>query len=112
VELLSTYGEFVEQEVPWPQPFAAYAKAVKQDKAAAQYGQQLARFYEELAASLPDGQAALVINHGGVVELGVTASFPDAGYESWGASVSYCEGARLSWQDGKCTYAELLRVKI
>jgi broad specificity phosphatase PhoE len=112
VELLSTYGEFVEQEVPWPQPFAAYAKAVKRDKAAAQYGQQLARFYEELAASLPDGQAALVINHGGVVELGVTASFPDADYEAWGASVSYCEGARLSWQDGKCTYAELLRVKI
>ena len=110
VELMSTYGEFVEQEVPWPQPFAVYAKAIQRDKAAARYGQQLASLYAELAASLPEDHAALVINHGGVVELGVTASFPSADYEAWGGSVSYCEGARLFWEDGKFVNAELLRV--
>jgi broad specificity phosphatase PhoE len=110
VELMSTYGDGVEEEVPWPQPFAVYARAVKQDKAAARYGGQLARFYAELAASIPEGSAALAVNHGGVVELGVTAAFPDADYESWGDSVSYCEGARLFWEDGKCVRAELLRV--
>ena len=112
VELMSTYGEVVEQEVPWPQTFAAYAKAVKRDKAAARYGEQLARYYADLAASIPEGQAALVINHGGIVELGVTASFLQADYEAWGDPVSYCEGARLSWQDGECVHAELLRVRI
>ena len=111
VELMSTYGEFVEQEVPWPQPFAAYAKAVKRDKGAARYGQQLASYYKELAASILDGHAALVINHGGIVELGVVASFQDADYETWGGPVDYCEGARLSWQDGKFVNAELLRVQ-
>ena len=111
VELMSTYGDAVEQEAPWPQSFAACAKAVKRDKAAARYAQQLANYYRELAASIVDGQAALVINHGGIVELGVVASFPDADYESWGDAVSYCEGARLSWQDGKCVHAELLRVR-
>jgi broad specificity phosphatase PhoE len=111
VELMSTYGDAVEQEVPWPQSFAAYAKAVKRDKAASRYAQQLAKYYSDLAASIADCQAALVINHGGIVELGVVAAFPDADYESWGDSVSYCEGARLSWQDGKCIYAELLRVR-
>jgi broad specificity phosphatase PhoE len=112
LELMSTYGDYVEQEVPWPQPFAVYAKAVKRDKAAARYAQQLAKYYAELVNYITDGHAALVINHGGVVELGVTASFPGADYEAWGDSVSYCEGARLSWQDGKCVHAELLRVKI
>lgn len=111
VELMSTYADVVEQEVPWPQSFASYAKAVKRGKAAARYAQQLASYYMELAASIPDGQAALVINHGGIVELGVVASFPGADYESWGDSVSYCEGARLSCHDGKWVYAELLRVR-
>jgi len=110
VELMSTYGDAVEQEAPWPQSFASYARAVKRDKAAAHYAQQLAKYYSDLAASITDGHAALVINHGGIVELGVVAAFPHADYESWGDAVSYCEGARLSWQDGKCVDAELLRV--
>jgi broad specificity phosphatase PhoE len=112
VELMSTYGDPVEREVPWPQSFAAYAKAVKREKAAAHYAHQLARYYAELAASLSEGGAALLINHGGVVELGIVASFPYADYESWGGPVSYCEGARLIWDDGKCVNAELLRVSI
>ena len=110
VELMSTYGDIVEQEVPWPQSFAAYAKAVKRDKAAGRYARQLAQFYAERADSLTDNGAALAINHGGIVELGVVAAFPDADYESWGDAVSYCEGARLSWQGGKFVSAELLRV--
>jgi broad specificity phosphatase PhoE len=110
VELMSTYGDDVEDEVPWPQPFAVYAKAVRRDNAAARYGQQLASYYGELAASIPEDRAVLAINHGGIVELGVTASFPSADYEAWGGPVNYCEGARLFWEDGKFVNAELLRV--
>jgi broad specificity phosphatase PhoE len=110
VELMSTYGDDVESEVPWPQSFAAYAKAVKRGGVAARYANQLAGYYAELADYLADGRAALVINHGGVLELGVTVSFPNADYESWGEAADYCEGARLYWEDGKCVNAELLRV--
>jgi broad specificity phosphatase PhoE len=110
VKLLSTYSDAVEYEVPWPQPFVAYAKAVKRDKSAAHYAKQLAEYYAELADSITDGSAALVINHGGIVELGVVACFPYADYEAWGGPVSYCEGARLSWQDGKFVGADVLRV--
>jgi broad specificity phosphatase PhoE len=111
VELISTYSDAVEHEVPWPQSFAAYAKAVKRDKSAAHYANQLARFYAELADSLSENGAALVINHGGIVELGVVASFPGADYGSWGDAVDYCEGARLSWQDGKFVGAQVLRIQ-
>lgn len=110
VELMSTYSDSVAQEVPWPQSFAAYAKAVKRDKAAAHYANQLARFYSELADSLTENGSALVINHGGIVELGIVAAFPAADYGSWGDAVDYCEGARLFWQDGKFVSAELLRL--
>jgi broad specificity phosphatase PhoE len=110
VELMSTYEDDVEHEAPWPQSFAAYAKAVKRGGAAAHYANQLASYYAGLANALAEGRLALVINHGGVLELGLTASFPDADYESWGWAADYCEGARLFWEDGKCMNAEVLRV--
>jgi broad specificity phosphatase PhoE len=108
--LMSTYGADVEREVPWPQPFANYVRAVRRGGAAHWYASQLAEYYADLAVRLTEGGAALVINHGGIVELGVTATFPGADYASWGDAVSYCEGARLVWDDGKFVHAELLRV--
>jgi hypothetical protein len=44
VELMSTYGADVERDVPWPQSFDAYARAVRRRRggAAQQYASQLA----------------------------------------------------------------------
>jgi broad specificity phosphatase PhoE len=109
-ELMSSYGRDVEREAPWPLSFAGYAEAVRKGGASAKYAQQLAGFYSKLAGSLIDGHAALVINHGGVLELGVVACLPDLDYESWGAAADYCEGARLFWEAGKFMNAEVLRV--
>jgi Histidine phosphatase superfamily (branch 1) len=110
IELMSTYGNDVGDQVPWPQSFVVYAKAVKEG-AAKRYASQLAEYYAQLVDDLAEGRSALVINHGGIVEMGVTASYPDADYESWGEAVYYCEGARLYWEDGKFVNAELLRVQ-
>ncbi len=110
IEWMSTYGDDVEREVPWPQPFAAYAEAVRRGGAAGRYADRLAAYYARLADYLADGRAALVINHGGILELGVVASFPDADYKSWGGAANCCEGVKLSWKDEKCVHAEVLRV--
>jgi broad specificity phosphatase PhoE len=112
LELMSTSGADVEGEVPWPQSFEGYARAVKrrQGGAAQRYANQLAVYYAGIVHRLDEGRSALVINHGGIVEMGVIASFPDAAYESWGEAASYCEGARLIWEDGKFVDAEVLRV--
>ena len=110
VELMSSYSDSVAEEVPWPQSFEAYAKAVKRGGSANHYANKLAEYYSELANKLAEGHAALVINHGGILELGVVASCPDTDYGSWGEAVSYCEGARLSWEAGRFVSAEILRV--
>jgi len=110
LEFMNTYGPDAEREVPWPQPFVVYARAVRRGQGAAWYGNRLADYYSNLASALSENGAALVINHGGVVELGVVAAFPNADYASWGDFVDYCEGARLFWQDGKFVNAEVLRV--
>ena len=109
-ELLNTYGGAVEREAPWPMPFYHYSEVVKQNGAAANYAFSLVEFYAAMLERLPESGAALVINHGGVVELGVVAGLPEVDFASWGDSVDYCEGARLVWDGGRFIHGEVLRV--
>ena len=109
-ELMSTYGTDVEREAPWPLACAGYAEVVRQEGAAAQYANQLADIYGKLATYLANGRSALVINHGGVLELGAVACLPNANHIKWGSHFDYCEGVRLFWEDGKFLDGEILRV--
>ena len=109
-ELMSTYGPVVEWEVSWPATPREYAKAVRKDGASARYAYQLRDIYCQLVDDLSDGGAALVINHGGVLELGAVACLPNADHESWGPHFDYCEGVRLFWDAGKFVNGEVLRV--
>jgi broad specificity phosphatase PhoE len=110
-ELISTYGGEVEREIPWPQTFAAYAGAVRRGGAAAEYAGRLAMFYRRMAEDLPEDGRALVINHGGIVELGAVACVPGADYESFGPHCAYCEGVRLFWDRSGFVRAEALRIQ-
>lgn len=109
-ELMNTYGGKVEREAPWPMPYHHYSLIVKQDGAAAQYAYQLVDYYTAILERLPDDGSALVVNHGGVVELGIVACLPDTDFLPWGDSVDYCEGARLFWDDGRFVNGEVLRL--
>jgi broad specificity phosphatase PhoE len=110
VELLASTGDAVDMECPWPASFAEYAAAFRQNGPTARYAQRLADFYVKLAESLPEEGAALVVNHGGVVELSAIACLPTADFAALGEHVSYCEGVRLTWEDGKFTSLQVLRV--
>lgn len=109
--LMNTYGGAVEREAPWPLPFYHYSEIVRQDGAAARYAYQLMDYYTAILDRLDeDGSSALVVNHGGVVELGVVACLPDTDFLAWGDAVDYCEGARLIWDDGRFVRGEVLRI--
>jgi len=110
VELLNTYGDSVEAEVPWPASFEEYSGPVRSGWAARRYGERLAAFYQQLAESLPEDSTALVITHGGVVEIGAVACFPEADHASWGNYIECCEGVRMFWEHGKFVRLEVIRV--
>jgi len=109
-ELMSTTGNDVEREAPWPLSCAGYAEVVRGGGAAAYYAIQLVTMYTKLADYLMDGRAALVINHGGVLEMGAVACLLDADHFAWGSHFDYCEGIRLFWDNGKFVNGEVLRV--
>lgn len=109
-ELMSRYGDDVEREAPWPLSLAEYAEAVRKGGAAAKYARQLAAVYNSLVEYIAEGRSALVINHGGVLELGAVACLPDADHVSWGPYFEPCEGVRLFHDNGRFVDAEILRV--
>jgi broad specificity phosphatase PhoE len=108
-ELMNTYGSSVANDAPWPQPFRNYAEIVKEQNSAAKYAQKLAKYYARLMDFISEGRSALIISHGGVLELGVVGCLPDVDFSNWGDAVNYCEGARLYWDD-QFIRAEVLRV--
>lgn len=109
-ELMSSYGKDVEREAPWPLSLAGYAEVVLRGGAAAKYAGQLVAVYTKLVDYIAERRAALVINHGGVAELGAVVCLPDADHFAWGSHFECCEGIRLFWEDGKFVNAEILRV--
>jgi len=111
-ELMSTYGDDVEREAPWPLSLAGYAEVIRKGGAASRYANQLAAIYTELADYLSNGRKALVVNHGGVAEMGVVACLPDADHFAWGSHFECCEGIRLFWEDGRFVDGEVLRIPI
>ena len=110
IELMSSYGNTVGMEAPWPLSCAGYAEVVRKGGAAAEYANQLADIYTKIANYISEGRKALVVNHGGVLELGAVACLPDADHIAWGSHFEYCEGIRLFWDDGKFVEGEVLRV--
>ena len=111
-ELMSSYGDDVDIEAPWPQTYAVYADVIGKHGAAENYAKKLVAYYAQLADYLADGRSALVINHGGVLELGAVACLPKVDFESWGGNADYCEGVKLFWEDHKFVNGEILRVSI
>ena len=110
VELLSTYGDSVEAEIPWPADFSEYTVPIQRGWAATRYAKRLVEFYTGLLESLPEAGAALVVTHGGVVEIGAVACLPEADHTAWGDYIECCEGVRLYWEGGKFVKAEILRL--
>ena len=93
----------------WPSPFSAVSHAVNSGGPAAKFGAELAGVWRSIVERIPDSTQALVVTHGGLVEVGAVAAVPDFPHGEWGGPIGYCEGLRLTF-DGRFTSCEILRV--
>lgn len=112
-DLLMNVPDGVEDEVgAWDSGFAAWGGAFKRGGATGRYGLALAELYRTIAESLPEGGAALIISHGGIVEAGAVACLPDADHAAWGPYCRCCEGVRLEYNGREFTGIRILRVAL
>jgi broad specificity phosphatase PhoE len=111
IEDLGSMPGGVDREVDWSDGFPAFAAAVARGKATAKYARALAGVFREIVTAVPDGGAALVISHGGIIEAGTVGCLPDADHAAWGRALDYCEGVRLSFDGDAFTGVEILRLR-
>lgn len=90
--------------------FADVVMAVQRHRAVARRAQKLARLLAAIAEALPEEGAALIVTHGGVIELSVAGCLPDHNFSAWGALCDYCEGVRLAFDGRAFVGADLLRL--
>lgn len=109
-ELHTMPGAIFNQIAP-PYTIANHAVVVNSHPPAAAFATKVVALWREIAQTIPNGAAALIILHGSIIEFGAIACFPDADYSAWGDGFSYCEGISLHLEGDTFTTIEMLRVR-
>ena len=101
-----------EDEINWDAGYLAFVHAIRKspDGVVARYARSMLDLHTEIASRLKEGERALIISHGGVVEASAVGCVPEANYKGW-PDCDYCEGIRLTYDSGSFTDIELLRVR-
>ncbi len=96
-------------EVNWHEGYAAVAQAVRRGGAVASVAQVQAGIWRQVAQDLPQGGAALIVSHGGLIEAGAVGCLPGADHAAWGRACGYCKGLRLFFDGQQFILDEVLR---
>ena len=91
------------EEVPFhaqweaEQPFVMYAEAIRRGGAMRDLANLQLAIWTDAVGRVADGEAALVVTHGGLIDSGLVRALPDADHATWGPPISQLEGARLKY---------------
>jgi broad specificity phosphatase PhoE len=94
----------------WDDGYAAFGRLLSQSEPFAAFARGQAAIWLDVARALPEGGRALIVGHGGAIEGGAVAAFPDADHAAWGRTVRHCEGALIGVDDDRFVSIEILRV--
>lgn len=110
IELLASMPHDIE--VYFDEGFGRFSSHIRQHpkSVVARFARGLAEFHLDIAQSLREGGRALLVSHGGFIEASAVGCVPDADHETWGPSCNYCEGVRLTYDEGGVRECAILRV--
>jgi broad specificity phosphatase PhoE len=93
----------------WPQPYARYAELIANGGGLAAMAAEHRKIWTDAVLSVPEGNGALVVSHGGSIEPTLVNCLPDADHSSWGTAFGHLDGVRLLFENGRFTRAHLNR---
>lgn len=108
-ERLADMPDAVAAEVDWTRGFPAFAAAIARDGAVKRLAMAQAALWRAIVESAPAGSRALIVSHGGNIEAGALGCVPELAGHWSGPALDYCEGVRLSYDEGRWLDPELLR---
>ena len=83
---------------------------VQGDPAALRMADEQLGVWAGLAARVRDGESALAVSHGGVIEIPAAALALRLGANLGGPAFGYCEGVRVAYEGSEPVAIEVLRV--
>lgn len=111
LEEISMTPEIIEDEVEWGMGFSEYAEVINKEGETTKYANQMAKFILKIAEELPEDGFALIVSHGGLIEITTIGCLPNIDYAFWGKPLDCCEGVRLAFDGEKFVAAEILRLE-
>ncbi|GAB2466766.1 phosphoglycerate mutase family protein [Streptosporangium sandarakinum] len=114
VEMPSGY---VSEEIPrhaqwdWAEPYRQIADIIRKGRTAAAVAETHRAIWAETVNGVAEGGSALLVGHGGAIELALVACLPDAPHDTWGTPFAHCDGVRLGFTDGHFVSVEFHRVR-
>ena len=93
----------------WPAPFDEVAAIFDRNERAARAGASIADAWSGIAESVKEDGRALVVSHGGVMEVGLVAAITDADRSDWGAPFQQCDGFELDYDGAGFTAVRFFR---
>ena len=110
IEILGDFPENLKGEIDWDAPFATLRESLLRSKKVAGFAMTLLQALCKIMEHSPEEQRALVISHGGLIELALVAGFPETDVSSWGADFGFCEGAVISFDNERFEGIRFIRV--
>ena len=99
-----------ESDFDWDGGYAAFGHLLRDSEAFAAFAREQAAIWLAVARSIPDGGRVLIVSHGGAIEGGAVAAFPDADHAAWGRTARHCEGVLIGVENDRFVSIEVLRV--
>jgi hypothetical protein len=100
-EILSTMGDKASSEIFWDSPYRDFADKMLDGSALAALGDILKKLACAIAADIPPDGRALIITHGGIIQLIAAACLSGEDLSKLGGPPSYCEGVEIHYDNEK-----------
>jgi broad specificity phosphatase PhoE len=95
----------------WSAPYARYAQWLGRSPELAAVAAEHRSHWLRAVLAVEDGETALVVSHGGIIEPTLVSCRPQDDLSAWGLPFAPCDGARLVFDEGAWQSVEFLRVK-
>lgn len=106
---------YVSGEIPrhaqwdWTAPYQQIADIIRKSHVVAAVAETHRAIWADTVDGVAEGGSALLIGHGGAIELALVACLPDASHNTWGTPFAHCDGVRLGFTDGDFVSVEFHR---
>lgn len=110
VDDLGSHPENLPVQIGWPAPLDEIQRRLSQYPELVALAVAQAALWKHFLFEIPDGEAGLVVTHGGLLEIGAIALVSELSLPVEGNAFGYCEGLRIQATGGIVETVESYRL--